>query len=137
MNGRPPRKARPPRGRRLASVGLVAGGLFAGAILAGTHIAGAESPSSTNTATATASNGDTDPATVNHGPDETLLTDGTANKVKAAALAEVPRIRAAIERYGDRFVHRVFTPGEREYVERKANRFQRYAARFAAKEAGM
>ncbi len=52
-------------------------------------------------------------------------------------LAEVPRIRAAIERYGDRFVHRVFTPGEREYVERKANRFQRYAARFAAKEAGM
>jgi len=85
-----PRKARPPRGRRLASVGLVAGGLFAGAILAGTHIAGAESPSSTNTATATASNGDTDPATVNHGPDETLLTDGTANKVKAAALAAVP-----------------------------------------------
>src|SRR6266511_3612930 len=84
-----PRKARPPRGRRLASVGLVAGGLFAGAILAGTHIAGAQSPSST-AATATASEGDTDPATVNHGPDETLLTDGTANKVRAAALAAVP-----------------------------------------------
>src|SRR6266508_3257609 len=82
-----PRKARPPRGRRLTSVGLVAGGLFAGAILAGTHIAGAQSSPSTSTATGTASD---DPATVNHGPDETLLTDGTANKVRAAALAAVP-----------------------------------------------
>jgi holo-[acyl-carrier protein] synthase len=52
-------------------------------------------------------------------------------------LAEVPRIRASIERFGDRFVHRVFTPAEIAYVERKANRFERYAARFAAKEAGM
>lgn len=52
-------------------------------------------------------------------------------------LAEVPRIRAALERFGDRFKHRVFTPGEIIYVERKANRFERYAARFAAKEAGM
>jgi hypothetical protein len=85
-----PKEARPSRGRWLASVGLVAGGLFAGAILAGTHIAGAQSPSSTSTATATTSDGDTDPATVNHGPDETLLTDGTANKVRAAALAAVP-----------------------------------------------
>lgn len=52
-------------------------------------------------------------------------------------LAEVPRIRAAIERYGEKFLQRVFTPGERSYVERKANKFERYAARFAAKEAGM
>lgn len=52
-------------------------------------------------------------------------------------LAEVDRIRAAIERYGPRFVERVFTPREIAYVERKANRFERYAARFAAKEAGM
>ena len=52
-------------------------------------------------------------------------------------LAEVPRIRASIERYGTRFVERVFTPAEIAYVERKANRFERYAARFAAKEAGM
>jgi len=52
-------------------------------------------------------------------------------------LAEVPRIRASIERYGDRFVHRIFTPAEIAYVESKANRFERYAARFAAKEAGM
>ena len=52
-------------------------------------------------------------------------------------LAEVPRIRASIERFGDRFVQRIFTPAEIAYVERKANRFERYAARFAAKEAGM
>jgi len=52
-------------------------------------------------------------------------------------LAEVPRIRRAIERYGQHFLERVFTPAEVAYVERKANRFERYAARFAAKEAGM
>jgi len=52
-------------------------------------------------------------------------------------LAEVPRIRASIERFGERFVQRVFTPAEIAYVERKANRFERFAARFAAKEAGM
>jgi holo-[acyl-carrier protein] synthase len=52
-------------------------------------------------------------------------------------LAEVPRIRASIERYGPRFIDRIYTPAEIAYVERKANRFERYAARFAAKEAGM
>ncbi|HEY2013650.1 MAG TPA: holo-[acyl-carrier-protein] synthase [Bryobacteraceae bacterium] len=52
-------------------------------------------------------------------------------------LAEVPRIRASIERFGSRFVDRIYTTGEIAYVERKANRFERYAARFAAKEAGM
>ncbi len=52
-------------------------------------------------------------------------------------LAEVDRIRAAIERHGRRFIDRVFTPTEIAYVERKANRYERYAARFAAKEAGM
>jgi holo-[acyl-carrier protein] synthase len=52
-------------------------------------------------------------------------------------LAEVPRIRASVERYGARFIERIFTPAEIAYVERKANRFERYAARFAAKEAGM
>jgi len=52
-------------------------------------------------------------------------------------LAEVPRVRAAIERYGRRFLDRIFTPGEIAYVERKANRYERYAGRFAAKEAGM
>ena len=52
-------------------------------------------------------------------------------------LAEVPRIRASIERFGARFVERIYTPAEIAYVERKANRYERYAARFAAKEAGM
>lgn len=52
-------------------------------------------------------------------------------------LAEVSRIRASIERFGDRFIRRIFTAAEIAYVERKANRFERYAARFAAKEAGM
>lgn len=52
-------------------------------------------------------------------------------------LAEVPRIRAAIERHGGRFIERIYTSPEIAYVERKANRFERYAARFAAKEAGM
>jgi holo-[acyl-carrier protein] synthase len=49
----------------------------------------------------------------------------------------VPRIRASIERYGQRFIERIYTPGEIAYVERKANKYERYAARFAAKEAGM
>ena len=52
-------------------------------------------------------------------------------------LAEVGRIREAIARYGERFIQRIYTPGEIAYVERKANRFERYAGRFAAKEAGM
>ena len=52
-------------------------------------------------------------------------------------LCEVDRIEAAIGRHGARFVQRIFTPREIAYVERKANKFERYAARFAAKEAGM
>jgi holo-[acyl-carrier protein] synthase len=52
-------------------------------------------------------------------------------------IAEVPRIRESIERYGERFIQRIFTDGEVRYCEGKANRFERYAARFAAKEAGM
>jgi holo-[acyl-carrier protein] synthase len=52
-------------------------------------------------------------------------------------IAEVPRIRRSIERFGDRFLLRVFTPGEIRYCDSKANRFERYAARFAAKEAAM
>ncbi len=52
-------------------------------------------------------------------------------------LAEVGRIRASIEKFGTKFVGRIYTPAEIAYVERKANRFERYAARFAAKEAGM
>jgi holo-[acyl-carrier protein] synthase len=52
-------------------------------------------------------------------------------------VAEVPRIRRSIERFGDRFLQRIFTAGERRYCDSKANRVERYAARFAAKEAAM
>ena len=52
-------------------------------------------------------------------------------------LAEVDRIRAAIERHGRRFIERIYTPAEIAYVERKVNGYERFAARFAAKEASM
>jgi len=52
-------------------------------------------------------------------------------------IAEVPRIRQSIARFGDRFLQRVFTAGEIRYCDSKANRVERYAARFAAKEAAM
>ena len=52
-------------------------------------------------------------------------------------LAEVDRIREAIERHGKRFIERIYTEKEIAYVERKANKYERYAARFATKEAGM
>ncbi len=52
-------------------------------------------------------------------------------------LAEVPRIRRSIENYGDRFLNRIYTERERSYSSRKANAAERFAARFAAKEAGM
>ncbi len=52
-------------------------------------------------------------------------------------IAEVPRIAASIERFGQRFLKRVYTPGEIRYCEPKANAAERFAARFAAKEAAM
>ena len=50
---------------------------------------------------------------------------------------EISRIAEAIERYGDRFVHRVFTDGEIAYCRRKRDAASSFAARFAAKEAAM
>jgi len=52
-------------------------------------------------------------------------------------IAEVDRIRQTIERFGRRFTERVFTADEIRYCESKANKVERYAARFAAKEAAM
>ena len=52
-------------------------------------------------------------------------------------LAEVPRIRQSIERFGDKFLRRIYTEVERKYCLSKANFAERFAARFAAKEAGM
>ena len=51
--------------------------------------------------------------------------------------AEISRIAAAIERYGDRFVLRVFTDEEIAYCRRKRDAASSFAARFAAKEAAM
>jgi holo-[acyl-carrier protein] synthase len=52
-------------------------------------------------------------------------------------IAEVPRIAESIARFGERFLRRIYTESEIRYCESKANRVERYAARFAAKEAGM
>jgi holo-[acyl-carrier protein] synthase len=52
-------------------------------------------------------------------------------------LAEVKRIRDSVTRFGDRFLNRIYTEGERKYALSKANWAERLAARFAAKEAGM
>jgi len=52
-------------------------------------------------------------------------------------IAEVPRLREAIERHGGRFLRRVFTPLEIAYCQRHRNCYERFAARFAAKEAAM
>src|SRR5579864_8015387 len=52
-------------------------------------------------------------------------------------IAEVERIRGAIERHGEVFLRRIFTAKEREYCERFKNKYERYAGRFAVKEAAM
>lgn len=52
-------------------------------------------------------------------------------------ITEVPRIAAAIQRFGDRFLHRVYTDREIAYCRSKRNSVERFAARFAAKEAAM
>lgn len=52
-------------------------------------------------------------------------------------IAEVKRIQAAVNRFGERFLKRVFTPAELRYCMAKPNAAERLAARFAAKEAGM
>jgi holo-[acyl-carrier protein] synthase len=52
-------------------------------------------------------------------------------------LAEVERIGKSVERFGERFLTRIYTAQERAYAMRKANWAERLAARFAAKEAGM
>jgi len=52
-------------------------------------------------------------------------------------ITEVGRIQAAVKRFGDRFLRRVFTPAEVRYCMGKPNSAERLAARFAAKEAGM
>ena len=53
-------------------------------------------------------------------------------------ITEVARIARAIERYGERFLNRIYTPAEIAYCRgKKRNADQSFAARFAAKEAAM
>jgi holo-[acyl-carrier protein] synthase len=52
-------------------------------------------------------------------------------------MVDIDRVARSIERYGRRFLERVYTPQEIAYCERKRrNAAESYAARFAAKEAG-
>jgi len=50
---------------------------------------------------------------------------------------EIHRIAESIERYGERFIQRIFTEGEIAYCRRKRDAASSFAARFAAKEAAM
>ena len=52
-------------------------------------------------------------------------------------ITEVDRIQGAIERQGERLLKRIYTPAEIAYCERFKNKFERYAGRFAVKEAAM
>ena len=51
-------------------------------------------------------------------------------------MVEIRRIQFSIDRYGRRFLDRVFTAEEQAYCLRKRNSAESFAARFAAKEAG-
>jgi len=51
-------------------------------------------------------------------------------------LIEVERIAHSIQRFGDRFLHRIYTPAEIAFCQRKVTFAESFAARFAAKEAG-
>jgi len=50
-------------------------------------------------------------------------------------IIEIDRIKDSIEKNGDRFLSKIYTPTEIEYCLSKANKYQHFAARFAAKEA--
>ena len=50
-------------------------------------------------------------------------------------ICDARRIGEVLDRHGERFLNRIFTPVEREKADRRANRVQTYAKRFAAKEA--
>ncbi len=50
-------------------------------------------------------------------------------------LIDIRRVERTLERFGDRFIKRIYTDVEREKAERRSNRAATYAKRFAAKEA--
>jgi len=52
-------------------------------------------------------------------------------------MEEVERVQGVIERQGERFLKRIYTDKERAYCEQFKDKYERYAGRFAAKEAAM
>jgi holo-[acyl-carrier protein] synthase len=50
-------------------------------------------------------------------------------------ICDARRIEQVLQRHGERFLNRIFTEAERAKADRRANRLQTYAKRFAAKEA--
>lgn len=50
-------------------------------------------------------------------------------------IIEIDRIKESIDRFGDHFLNKIYTPVELEYCLSKHNKYQHFAARFAAKEA--
>jgi len=52
-------------------------------------------------------------------------------------LTDIPRLAEIFERYGERFLRRVFTDGEIAYCTKRRNPAPHLAGRFAAKEAAM
>ncbi|HLG32009.1 MAG TPA: holo-ACP synthase [Ignavibacteriaceae bacterium] len=50
-------------------------------------------------------------------------------------IIEIDRIRESVEKYGEKFLQKIYTTNELDYCLKKQNKFQHLAARFAAKEA--
>jgi holo-[acyl-carrier protein] synthase len=65
-----------------------------------------------------------------HAPEKIVMIIGLGSD-----MVDVRRIAKVIERHGERFLGRIFTATERAKADRRANRVETYAKRFAAKEA--
>lgn len=50
-------------------------------------------------------------------------------------LCDIRRINKSLEKFGDKFTHKIFTEAERDYCDKRSGRASYYAKRFAAKEA--
>lgn len=50
-------------------------------------------------------------------------------------IIEIDRIKDSIDKFGDSFLHKIYTEKEINYCNSKSNKYQHFAARFAAKEA--
>ena len=65
----------------------------------------------------------------------TISSEGQTGPIRVGVdIAEIDRIRAVVERWGERFLRRIYTEGERAYCRKRPPQL---AARFAAKEAVM